>query len=132
MSDLTLEPVRKPFSAEFTPPGSKSLTNRALVIAALAKGTSRLTNCLFADDTSVMIDSLKRLGFELKIDEVASEIIVEGRGGEIPAASAELYCQNSGTSTRFLTAMCSVGRGKYSIDGNPRMRQRPIGQLVEM
>jgi 3-phosphoshikimate 1-carboxyvinyltransferase len=132
MSDLTLEPVRKPFSAEFTPPGSKSLTNRALAIAALAKGQSTLGNCLFADDTRVMIDSLVRLGFRVDVNEPESLIVVHGNGGEIPNREAELYCGNSGTSTRFLTAMCSVGRGRYLIDGNARMRQRPIGQLAEM
>src|SRR5215212_6879504 len=103
MSDITMQPVSKPFSAEFTPPGSKSLTNRALIIAALAKGNSRLTNCLFADDTAVMIDSLKRLGIALEIDQAAREILVKGTDGKIPATEAQLYCGNSGTSTRFLT-----------------------------
>jgi 3-phosphoshikimate 1-carboxyvinyltransferase len=132
MSDLTLEPVRKPFSADFTPPGSKSLTNRALIIAALANGQSALTNCLFADDTRVMIDSLQKLGFRLDINEHETLIVAHGHGGQIPNPSADLYCGNSGTSTRFLTAMCSVGRGRYLLDGNARMRQRPIGQLTDM
>ncbi|HEV8378833.1 MAG TPA: 3-phosphoshikimate 1-carboxyvinyltransferase [Tepidisphaeraceae bacterium] len=132
MSDVTLQPVRKPFSAEFTPPGSKSLTNRTLVIAALASGASRLTNCLFADDTQVMIESLRRLGIQLEVDETSAQILVHGGDGRIPNREADLYCGNSGTSTRFLTAMTSVGRGKYVLDGNARMRQRPIGQLVDM
>jgi 3-phosphoshikimate 1-carboxyvinyltransferase len=132
MSDVTLQPVHKPFSADFTPPGSKSLTNRALIIAALAGGQSRLSNCLFADDTQVMIDSLQRLGMKLEVDETSSQIRVHGADGKIPNPSADLYCGNSGTSTRFLTAMTSVGRGKYVLDGNARMRQRPIGQLVDM
>jgi len=132
MSDITLQPVHKPFSAEFTPPGSTSLTNRALVIAALANGESKLSNCLFADDTQVMIESLKRLGFKLQVDEAATQILVHGQSGKIPNPAADLYCGNSGTSTRFLTAMTSVGRGKYVLDGNARMRQRPIAQLVDM
>ncbi len=132
MSDVTFQPVHKPFSAEFTPPGSKSLTNRALVIAALAGGKSKLSNCLFADDTQVMIESLKRLGLKLEVNEGAAQILVHGEGGKIPNPSADLYCGNSGTSTRFLTAMTSVGRGKYVLDGNARMRQRPISQLVDM
>src|SRR5688572_3916976 len=90
MSDITLEPVRKPFSAEFTPPGSKSLTNRVLVIAALAKGESALSNCLFADDTRVMIDSLQKLGFRLDVKEQEALIVVHGQGGQIPAREAEL------------------------------------------
>jgi 3-phosphoshikimate 1-carboxyvinyltransferase len=132
MSDVNLQPVRKPFTAEFTPPGSKSLTNRALVIAALAGGPSRLSNCLFADDTQVMIESLGRLGLKLEIDKNSAQIVVQGAAGKIPNPQADLYCGNSGTSTRFLTAMTAVGRGKYVLDGNARMRQRPIGQLVDM
>ena len=132
MSDVTLQPVARPFSATFTPPGSKSLTNRALVLAALADGTSELTNCLFADDTLVMIDSLQRLGFTLDVDRAANTIRVHGQGGKIPAGEAELFCGNSGTSIRFLAALCALGRGRYGLDGIPRMRQRPIGQLVEM
>src|SRR5688572_9333250 len=132
MSDLTLEPVSKPFAAKFTPPGSKSLTNRALVLAALADGACTLSNCLFADDTHVMIDSLSRLGFSLNVDEANNAIAVQGWGGTIPAESAELFCGNSGTTIRFLTATCTLGRGKYRLDGIPRMRERPIGQLAEL
>ena len=132
MSDLTLEPVTKPFSTQFTPPGSKSLTNRALVLAALAEGRCTLSNCLFADDTNVMIDSLKRLGFSLNVSEANHEITVEGKGGTIPADEAELFCGNSGTTIRFLTALCTLGRRTYRLDGIPRMRERPIGQLADL
>jgi 3-phosphoshikimate 1-carboxyvinyltransferase len=132
MNELTLEPVKQPFAAEFTPPGSKILTNRALVLAAMAKGTSELTNCLFADDTHVMIESLMRLGFALDVDRESNAISVEGGDGQVPAESAELFCGNSGTSIRFLTALCTLGRGRYVLDGIPRMRQRPIGQLVDL
>src|SRR3982751_1981750 len=102
MSDVTLQPAHTSFTAEFPPPGSKSLTNRALVIAALAAGQSRLSNCLFADDTHVMLDSLKRLGFKLGVDENSNQILVHGGAGHIPNPQADLYCGNSGTSTRFL------------------------------
>ena len=132
MSDLTLQPIRKPFTARLTPPGSKSLTNRALVLAALAQGKSILSNCLFADDTLAMIDGLRRLGFQLDADQAATRIVVDGRGGQIPAASAELFCGNSGTTIRFLAALCTLGHGRYVLDGVPRMRQRPIGQLIDM
>jgi 3-phosphoshikimate 1-carboxyvinyltransferase len=132
MSDLTLEPVTESFSTQFTPPGSKSLTNRALVLAVLAEGACTLSNCLFADDTHVMIDSLRRLGFSLNVHEADNEITVEGQGGRIPAEGAELFCGNSGTTIRFLTALCALGRGTYRLDGVPRMRERPIGQLVEL
>jgi 3-phosphoshikimate 1-carboxyvinyltransferase len=132
MDELTLQPVSKPFSAQFTPPGSKSLTNRALVLAALAQGDSRLENCLFADDTLVMIEALQALGFGLEVDRAARSITVHGEAGHVPAPAAQLYCGNSGTSIRFLTALGALGKGRYVLDGIPRMRQRPIGQLVGM
>ncbi len=132
MSDLTIEPFAKPFSATLAPPGSKSLTNRALVLAALADGVCELTNVLFADDTRAMLDGLSKLGFQLEIDESKATVRVRGRGGEIPNASADLYCKNSGTTIRFLTALCALGQGDYTLDGNERMRQRPIESLIKM
>lgn len=132
MSDIAIQPCSRPFRAEITPPGSKSLTNRALVLAALAEGTSLLTNCLLADDTLVMIDGLRRLGFRIDADEPSRTMRVHGSGGRVPGERAELFCGNSGTTIRFLTALCALGRGRYLLDGVPRMRQRPIGQLVDL
>lgn len=132
MSDLTIEPISKPFTATVTPPGSKSLTNRALVLAALTDGTCELTNVLFADDTRVMLDGLQKLGFTVEIDEPNTTVRVTGKSGKIPVSSAELFCGNSGTTIRFLTAMCALGNGSYTLDGIPRMRQRPIRQLVDL
>ena len=132
MSDLTIRPFDRPFAVTMSPPGSKSLTNRALVLAALADGPGRLSNVLFADDTLVMLDGLGRLGFEVSVDRPARAVGITGTGGAIPAAAADLFCGNSGTTIRFLTALCTLGRagGCYRLDGVPRMRQRPIGDLV--
>jgi 3-phosphoshikimate 1-carboxyvinyltransferase len=132
MSDLTLQPVDHSFTATVTPPGSKSLTNRALVLAALADGVSTLSNVLFADDTLVMMDCLGRLGFRLNIDRETSSIQIHGRAGRIDAQSADLFCGNSGTTIRFLTALCALGKGHFTLDGIPRMRQRPIGELIAL
>jgi 3-phosphoshikimate 1-carboxyvinyltransferase len=132
MSDITLEPIHSSFHCTITPPGSKSLTNRALVLAALAEGTSSLSNILLADDTQVMLEGLRRLGFELEVDENRREVRLAGAGGRVPAQSAELFCGNSGTTIRFLTALCALGRNTCRLDGNQRMRQRPIGELVDM
>ncbi|HTL28479.1 MAG TPA: 3-phosphoshikimate 1-carboxyvinyltransferase [Tepidisphaeraceae bacterium] len=132
MSDLTVQPFAKPFIATLAPPGSKSLTNRALVLAALADGTCELSNVLFADDTRAMLDGLAKLGFGLELDEAKSIVCVQGGGGKIPNRSADLYCKNSGTTIRFLTALCTLGRGNYKLDGNERMRQRPIEALIKM
>jgi 3-phosphoshikimate 1-carboxyvinyltransferase len=130
VSDLTVPTIDRPFSVSLTPPGSKSLTNRALILAALTDGTGDISNVLIADDTRVMIDALGTLGFSLEQNETA--IRISGRGGTIPSRVAQLFCGNSGTSIRFLTALVSLGNGVYTLDGIERMRQRPIGALVDM
>jgi 3-phosphoshikimate 1-carboxyvinyltransferase len=132
MGDITIEPIDSALTAVISPPGSKSLTNRALILAALAAGPCELTNVLFADDTIVMLDCLEQLGFAPQIDRSARSVRILGRGGKIPARSAKLFCGNSGTTIRFVTALCALGHGSYSLDGIPRMRQRPIGELVEL
>lgn len=131
MSDFReIQPVRGPVTGSIRPPGSKSLTNRALVIAALARGTSNLTGVLDSRDTQVMIDSLRKLG--LDIDQSLSEktVRITGCHGLPSAKQADLWLENSGTSIRFLTALCALGNGTYRLDGNSRMRERPIGDLI--
>ena len=130
MSDVAIAPVREPFRATLTPPGSKSLTNRALVLAALADGLCEVSNVLVADDTEVMLASLDRLRVPLDIDRDAGTVRVRGRGGRIETDAAELFCGNSGTTIRFLTALCALGHGRFTLDGVPRMRQRPMGTLT--
>lgn len=129
-SPLTIEPVGR-FDVTLRLPGSKSLTNRALLLAALAQGRSRLWHTLIADDTRVMLDALAALGFELRVNESERVVEIEGAGGKIPAGSADLSLGNAGTAMRFLTAAACLGHGTYTLDGVPRMRQRPIGQLVD-
>ena len=130
-SDRKLITPCGPVQARIRPPGSKSITNRALICAALAQGTSILRGALQSEDTEVMIDSLKRLGIPVVVDNESSTIQVTGFGVNWPNRSAELFIGNSGTSVRFLTAMLAVGNGEYRLDGVPRMRQRPIGDLLE-
>ena len=132
MTDITLTPFERPFRATIAPPGSKSLTNRALVIAALADGDSTLSNVLIADDTAVMLDGLKRLGYKLEIDAAASRVLVHGRAGRVPRRKVSLDCGNSGTTIRFLAALCALGKGVFRLDGNERMRERPIGELAAL
>lgn len=124
-------PVSRPVSGTIRPPGSKSLTNRALVVAALAEGTSHLTGVLDSRDTQVMIDSLGRLGIAVEHSPADCSIVVSGCSGRPPVAVADLWLENSGTSIRFLTALCALGRGTFRLDGNARMRERPIGDLLE-
>ncbi len=117
--------------ADVRPPGSKSITNRALCCAALAIGPSRLSGVLDADDTRIMASALETLGFTIDAQWETSDVHVQGGGGAVPAREASLMLGNSGTSIRFLTALCCLGQGSYLLDGIPRMRERPIGALVD-
>ncbi len=119
-----------PLSTRISVPGSKSHTNRALLIAALAEGTTHLENALFSDDSRYFAQALTALGFSINLDEQAKTMIIQGQGGNIPAVQADLFIGNAGTAARFLTAMLTLGNGVYYLDGVKRMRQRPIGDLV--
>jgi 3-phosphoshikimate 1-carboxyvinyltransferase len=128
---LDIEPATRPPDALVTLPGSKSITNRALIIAALADGQSILTEALFSDDTHYMQESLNRLGIRVEANPADARFIVDGAGGTIPSSEASLFIGNSGTSARFLTALAALGSGTYIVDGIERMRQRPILPLIE-
>ena len=130
MDSIAIQPAGGPVSASIRPPGSKSLTNRAFICAALAEGESLLQGVLDSEDTRVMAESLRRLGIETEPHWERSEIRVSGCGGQIPAQDADLFLANSGTSIRFLTALTALGRGRYRLDGIERMRQRPIADLL--
>jgi len=101
---IKLAPLRSPFDVAIAPPGSKSLTNRALLLAALAEGTSTLSGVLLADDTRRMLEALEALGFNLTLNEAELTVTVEGSGGQIPADTAQLMLGNAGTAVRFLWA----------------------------
>ncbi len=114
-----------------TLPGSKSMTNRALIAAALADGPSLLSGVLFAQDTRLMIDALGALGIAHTLDEENCVAEITGCRGHIPTCEAKLFCGNAGTVMRFATALVALGQGRFQLDGVERMRQRPIGELVE-
>ncbi len=109
-------------------PGSKSLTNRAFVVAALAEGLSVLRGGLIAEDSDVMIAALRDLGFAVEVD--GTTFSIAGLAGRIPQTQAKLDLRLSGTSIRFLTAMVALGEGRFVLDGNERMRERPIQDLL--
>jgi 3-phosphoshikimate 1-carboxyvinyltransferase len=127
-----------PLSATVAVPGSKSITNRALVLAALSSRCT-LTGALRSEDTELMIDSLRRLGWTVHADwdrgwvevsrEDSSEVLDPTE--YIPTGRADLFVGNSGTTIRFLTAILALGEGTYRLDGVPRMRERPIGDLLD-
>jgi 3-phosphoshikimate 1-carboxyvinyltransferase len=120
---------RDAIDAQVRPPGSKSITNRALVLAALARGDSLLLGPLDSEDTQVMVQSLVALG--VPITMAADGWTVEGRDGRLHRSPAALHVGNSGTTARFLTAACALADGRVVIDGNDRMRKRPIADLVD-
>jgi 3-phosphoshikimate 1-carboxyvinyltransferase len=127
---MRISPLTAPLSARVSVPGSKSHTNRALLVAALAEGSTTLTNALFSDDTRYFAQALSQLGFTITLDETARAMQVTGLGGHIPTAQADLFIGNAGTAARFLTALLTLGQGRYRLDGVERMRQRPIGDLI--
>ena len=132
MTDPLAIPVcPHPIVGSIRPPGSKSITNRALVCAALARGESLLTGVLDSQDTRVMAAGLAALGIGVLADWSRGEVRVAGAGGTVPAAEATLDCAASGTTIRFLSTVCAIGHGTYRLDGTPRMRKRPIGDLLE-
>ncbi|MFN3649505.1 MAG: 3-phosphoshikimate 1-carboxyvinyltransferase [Armatimonadota bacterium] len=128
---LPIRPLSGPVDAVVQVPGSKSYTNRALLIAAMAEGHSVLRGALFSEDTERMADSLRRLKLRVEEDAADARYEVWGQGGRIPAEEAELFVGNAGTATRFLVAFLGVGHGRYRVDGVPRMRQRPIQPLLD-
>jgi 3-phosphoshikimate 1-carboxyvinyltransferase len=110
-------------------PGSKSISNRVLLLAALAEGETVITNLLDSDDTRVMLAALAKLGIDVKND--GERCVVKGTGGGFPVKSAELFLGNAGTAVRPLTAALALNGGEYRVHGVPRMHERPIGDLVD-
>ncbi len=129
---LAIAPAAGPVSGTAPVPGSKSITNRALALAALVDGPTVLSNALFADDTARMTDCLRALGFFVDDEPAREQITVHGRGGAIPATrTAALFVGNSGTTARFVTPLAALGHGTFLLDGVARMRERPIGDLLD-
>ncbi len=127
---IEIQPARGPIRARVRPPGSKSITNRALICAALAGGTSTLRGALDSEDTRVMIEGLQAMGVGVDVRDAGETLLVEGCHGTPQAKRATIHVANSGTTIRFLTALTTLARGEFRFDGIARMRQRPIGDLA--
>jgi 3-phosphoshikimate 1-carboxyvinyltransferase len=126
---LTIVPPTRPLIGRVSPPGSKSITNRALLLAGLARGTSTLTGALKSDDTRYMAEALRAMG--VAIDEPDPTIFIVTSTGKLIPPAAPLFLGNAGTATRFLTAAVALGQGRYVVDGDQHMRKRPIKPLVD-
>ncbi|MBM3940322.1 MAG: 3-phosphoshikimate 1-carboxyvinyltransferase [SAR202 cluster bacterium] len=118
-------------NATVTVPGSKSVTNRALLVAALAGGESRLSGVLESDDTVVFIEALRSLGFSVAYDRAAATCRLVGNGGRVPTARGKVWCGSAGTASRFLLAVVAAGEGTFEFDATAQMKARPIGPLID-
>jgi 3-phosphoshikimate 1-carboxyvinyltransferase len=123
--------LTQPLDCTVTVPGSKSITNRALLIAALADAPVTLENVLFSDDSRNFIASLKALGFGLEVDESAGVVRVAGLGGEIPNRNTRIYVGSAGTAARFITAMLALNAGEYWVEASAQMTSRPMKPLLD-
>jgi len=131
MEQLTLSPISH-IDGHINLPGSKSVSNRALLLAALASGTTRLTNLLNSDDVRHMLNAFTDLGVSYQLSDDRTECVVEGLGQAFHTqAPLELFLGNAGTAMRPLTAALCLGEGEITLTGEPRMKERPIGHLVE-
>lgn len=132
---ITINPLKNRIALECNLPGSKSITNRALVIAALNSGEKKtlLSGILRSEDTEIMVDCLEKLGFILSVNWKDCTALVSSpkAPGIIPSSNANLFTENSGTTMRFLTAMVGLGNGTYKLDGIRRMQERPINDLLK-
>src|SRR5688572_3295258 len=128
---MPIAPIDGPLDVVVTLPGSKSITNRALVCAALATGTSTLTNALHADDTEAMVDGLRALGIAIEADWAARRLTVTGSSGRPLADVALVDARQSGTTSRFLLPVAGLGEGLRRVDASNRMRERPMGEVLE-
>ncbi|ESQ79635.1 3-phosphoshikimate 1-carboxyvinyltransferase [Asticcacaulis sp. YBE204] len=126
---LEIVPVNGPLKGRVVLPGSKSLTNRAFLVAALAKGDSRLSGVLSSDDTVYMAAALRDMG--VGIDSEDETTLTVRSSGKLKAPAKPLFLGNAGTATRFLTAAVALADGEVVVDGDEHMRKRPIGPLVE-
>lgn len=113
-------------------PGSKSITNRALLLASLSQGKCLLKGTLFSDDSRYFLSSLKELGFEISEDEEKKQVTVVGNGGNIPKATGSIYVGSAGTAARFLTAMLGLSSGQYTINASEQMKKRPMKPLFDV
>lgn len=125
----TVKKQDKPVDWTVTVPGSKSMSNRALLMAALSNGVTEIEGVLFSEDSRYFIGSLQALGFEVTADEIHKKVSVTGAGGTIPEKEAEIYVGSAGTAARFLTAMLGMSDGKYIVSASEQMKKRPMKEL---
>ena len=130
MDEYLVKKAEKPLQIDVEVPGSKSITNRALLMAAMAEGESVLHGVLFSDDSKYFLKALEELGFELKVEEEKKCVHILGQGGRIPKSEASVYVGSAGTAARFLTAFLAMSDGTYTLDSSEQMKKRPMKELL--
>lgn len=129
--NIKIKKINSPINTIVDLPGSKSITNRALLLAALARGESKLNNFLYCEDTMAFMQALKSLGVKMSYHQDKSECIIQGCSGVFPDFNTKVWCQDSGIAARFLLAACAnQENGEYCFDGTDRLRERPLGDLI--
>ena len=132
LENYLVKKVAGPIDWTVTVPGSKSMTNRALLLAALSNEKVELEGVLFSDDSRHFLSSLKSLGFEVEIDEAEKKVGIVGCNGTIPKKEATIHVGSAGTAARFLTAMLGCSDGCYQIDASEQMKKRPMKPLFDL
>ena len=131
-TQIAVKPFHFKCASSVLPPGSKSLTNRAMILAALSGGKTLLEGALFSRDTEIMADCLSKLGYVVNLNRFEKTIEIESPMGAAPNSSAELHVGNAGTAARFVTALAALRKGgAYKFDCDDAMRSRPMAGLVE-
>ena len=113
-------------------PGSKSITNRALMLAALSQEKCRLKGVLFSDDSRAFLDCLVSLGFDVNINESEKQVIIQGENGNIPNKNACINVRSAGTAARFMTVLLAVAGGNYTLNSSEQMKKRPMEELINV
>jgi len=130
MGTYEVKPAQRPLAAVVPVPGSATLARQAMLAAALADGTSRLTNLPLADDTRCLLDALRALGVLIRPDEFSPQLEIKGTGGYWPHGEADVPCGNASAVLYLLAAACSAGRGRYRLHGGESLRQQPLGEMI--
>ena len=132
MDNYVVQRVTAPLDITVEVPGSKSITNRALLMAAMADGYSELSGVLFSEDSEHFLKALQALGFTLQVDKENKKVRILGQGGSIPNKSGEVFVGSAGTAARFLTAFLAMSDGSYRLDASEQMKKRPMRELLEV
>lgn len=131
MNIYKVKPIKEKKNIEVSVPGSKSITNRALMLAAMSDGICTLNGVLFSDDSRAFLDCLLKLGFEVDINEPECQVVIKGESGSVPNKNATINVRSAGTAARFMTVFLAVAGGEYVLESSEQMKKRPMKELLD-